>query len=55
MNNEEKISTICAWCKDWVYKADAEHSKTDMRLSHGICVPCDEKVREEMKESGNDS
>ena len=55
MSDEQKISTLCAWCKDWVYKADEDHAKDDFAVSHGICDPCHTKLDAEMEELRDDS
>ena len=54
-DKKNKISSVCAWCKAWIRKADESHEKDDINhISHGVCDPCFELLQEEIDESLND-
>jgi len=50
MNEVDKISTICAWCKTWLYREHEEITDGDPDVSHGVCVTCFDKLEAEMAE-----
>jgi hypothetical protein len=41
-----KLKVICAWCTKTIEVKEIDDEFSESTVSHGICVPCKDKVLE---------